>query len=531
MDLPKKFNPEVMSSVNLWQLYPEVFAREAMGWDGTALVSITPQQMELFQAVGRMARAKLKYKDVCEGLAPKSSLTKDDWYYIKKIGISVMSGKGTGKGGVLALLIAWFLWSFDRCKSPITGPSYEHIRKGLMAEIHKWVRYKNPRTGLPISRIADAFEIQRDVLYLKDEGNQSRFFAVRTAPANANESQQRGTLDGWHEDAMMVVADEAASIPDGVFTSFTTTLTRPFNFAVLVFNPTKASGFAYETHHGPRAESWIQLHWDSRESPLVTPAQLETMERDYGREGPEYRINVLGLPPTDDPSSLISRSWIQAAVDRWNASSASVWENYPVIAGFDPAREGRDESAYVVRQGKRVIRSVGVRLTKSDELGDWALQQMAADEVDVMFIDSVGIGGPMMDYMKRSMSNPQKLRAADVTREATSGRFYRLRDEKWWKLREEFERGLIQIPNDRILINELGSVRQAPVNAKNQTCVETKKQMCNRGMPSPNRADALMMTLFANDVALQAAGRAKDADDDEYGDPEDTFSGASWMGR
>jgi len=512
-----------------WQLYPEVFAREAMGWTAKNGINLTPQQLDLLRTVSDMAISKLKYKDVVDGRMAESELTERDWFYIKKQGISVMSGKGTGKGGALVLLIAWFLAMFDRCKSPITGPSYEQLRRGLMAEFHKWATYKSPTTGEPISPLATEFEIQRDMIFLKSQGPKSRFFAVRTAPPDANESQQRGVLDGWHEDAMMIVVDEAAAVPDGVFTSFNTTLTKPFNFAVLAFNPFKASGFAYETHFGAKAEAWVQLHWDARESPLVTEAQLQAMERDYGSEGPEYRINVLGLPPTDDPSSLISRNWIQAAIDRHNAGCNDHWADYPVIAGFDPAREGRDESAYVVRQGKRILKVEGVRLTKSNELGDWALQRMAADEVDIMYIDSVGIGGPMMDYMRLSLQNPYALRAADVTRAASNSKYYRTRDEMWWKLRSWFEQDLIQIPPDRVLINELGSIRQGITNNKGQTTVETKKQMRDRRMPSPNRGDALMMTMFANDDVACKGPRGVQSDYDD--DDRSSHSNVSWMGR
>jgi hypothetical protein len=520
---------QVMETLAEWQMWPQVYAREAMGWEGgPGIPEVTEQQAELFRAMGEMAQAKLKYKDVCDNRAPKSSLTERDWYYINKQGISVMSGKGTGKGGVLALSICWFLQMFDRCKSLITGPSFDQIKDGLMAECHKWINFKSPATGEPISAVGADFEILSDKIYLKSEGSKSRFFAVRTAPPDANESAQKGTLAGWHEEAVLIIVDEASHVQDGVFTGFNTTLTRPFNFAVLVFNPIKASGFAWETHYGPRADSWVQIHWDSRKSPLVTKAQLDTMERDYGKDGPEYRINVLGLPPVDDPSSLIAQTWIQNAVDRWESDTDETWKDYPTIAGFDPAREGKDESAYVVRKGMRVIRTAGSRLTKSDELGDWALQQMAADEVDVMYIDSVGIGGPMMDYMRKTMRNPFALRAADVTKAAVNERYYRIRDEKWWDVRKCFEENLIQIPPDRILKNELGSIKQAGQTDKGKTRVETKKEMKARGMPSPNRGDALMMTRFANDDAVVAAKRGDDGYDanDEPGN-----SGLSWMGR
>lgn len=523
-----------------WKWHPEVFVREAMGLDGTVPGPIGPlkateQHLELFRAVGKMARAKWKYKEVLEGLRPRSDLTEEDTEQVNKQGISVMSGKGPGKGFAGSMLIDWFLLMHPRCKSPITGPSYEQVRKGLMAEIHKWLNYKDPRTGKPISIVADEFEVQRDMIFLKKEGNQSRFFAVRTAPPSANEEQQKSTLDGWHEEAMMVVVDEAAGVGNGVFNSFRTTLTRPFNFAIIFFNPTRNEGFAYDTHFGKEREAWVQIHWDSRDSPLVTEAQIQSMIRDFGEDGPEYRINVLGLPPKDDPTAMIPRTWIQSAIDRYedDPDPEKTWENHPVIAGFDPGGGGADKSAYVSRKGKRVKTIDAINEPDFAKLGDWVFQKMREDEVDILFIDTVGIGAPMLSYMKKDAERngfkSSQIRAADVRRTALNTKYFRMRDQAWWDLRKLFQDGEIQMPNNSKLKNQLGAIRQGKLNSKGETTVETKEQMKARGVASPNEGDALMMTMFAAENSLLDAKRAAAGIDDYDDEPDDP--GVSWMGR
>lgn len=431
----------------------------------------------------------------------------------------------TGKGSILSVLIAWFLYMFDRCKSPITGPSFDQVKKGLMAEFHKVLTWKDKVTGLPISLLHDAFEIQRDLIFLKSVGGKSRFFAVRTAPPDADEEKQKSVLDGWHEEAVMAVIDEGAGVGDGVHKSFVTTLTSPFNFMVLAFNPTRNEGFAYDTHFGPQAESFIQLHWDSRESELVTEVQLEAMERAFGKGGPEYRINVLGLPPIDDPDSLIPPSWVYRAICRHRADDGTVWADYPKIAALDPARGGSAESALLIRQGKRVTYVEGKNEPDSSKLGDWALQMISDHDIEELWIDTIGIGGPIYDYMRRKT---KKVRSCDVAQEAISGRFYRLRDELWWKLRKEFETDTMQIPDDAKLRNELGAIKQAKPTAKGKTRVETKEEMKSRGVASPNRGDALMMTMMAHDDVLLEAKRERD----EYEDGDDGHNNqVSWRGR
>ena len=71
----------------------------------------------------------------------------------------------------------------------------------------------------------------------------------------------------------------------------------------------------------------------------------------------------------------------------------------------------------------------------------------------------------------------------------------RLRDELWWRVRTAFERGLISIPDDKELQNELMSIKYEP-DRQGRTVIQSKKKMRIEGVPSPNRADALMMTFY-----------------------------------
>jgi len=68
----------------------------------------------------------------------------------------------------------------------------------------------------------------------------------------------------------------------------------------------------------------------------------------------------------------------------------------------------------------------------------------------------------------------------------------RLRDELWWRGRDEFERGVISIPNDPLLMGDLNAPRYEEVGGKIK--IETKKEMKARGLDSPNRADSLIQT-------------------------------------
>jgi len=70
-----------------------------------------------------------------------------------------------------------------------------------------------------------------------------------------------------------------------------------------------------------------------------------------------------------------------------------------------------------------------------------------------------------------------------------------------WTLREVFERGEIDIdPDDDVLAAQLGSIKWT-VDLRGRIKIESKDDMRKRGMPSPDRAEAVMF-LFVERFSL-----------------------------
>jgi hypothetical protein len=92
--------------------------------------------------------------------------------------------------------------------------------------------------------------------------------------------------------------------------------------------------------------------------------------------------------------------------------------------------------------------------------------------------------------------------------------FRRLRDELYWRLREAFEQGRISISEeaaypdgtaDSELINQLATVKYKFTD--NKLVVESKDDRKRRGLPSPDRAESLMMTFAQDMVGLRPAAQ------------------------
>ena len=481
-----------------WQKSMVHFVTEFLGID-----YIDPLQLRAIKAMQLLVWAKVKRWQK-KRLSPKEAKVVD------KIGISIMAGKGVGKDALMAWGIIWFLACFASSKIPMTGPSEDQVKDILLAEIAKWVnRLKDD--GTPACMFPDLIKIQAKKVFVNGGENPGAnwYAKIRVARQDASDEQKSRTLDGWHEDFMMVAVDEAASVSDAVFKAFDTTLSRPVNFVLMIFNPTRDHGYAYETHFGKRAKHWIRIHMDARQSTLVLPSQIEQIRDTYGEDSVEYQVNVCGNPPKGTSKSLIPYDRVVAATKRQDNG-----RNEPVLMGIDVARHGVDKSVVVVRQGF-TVKEIHVYENKDlVEFADLAGNHIIDNNPERVYIDTCGVGAGTYDVLKRRF--PGKLFPVDVNRKASLSpkqmgrpdriRFNRLRDELYWRVRQAFIDGLFVIPKNQDLIKELASIREEDTE-DGRLKIESKVRLKRRGGKSPNIADALMITMMGNIQALRARKR------------------------
>src|SRR3954471_20744026 len=82
-----------------------------------------------------------------------------------------------------------------------------------------------------------------------------RAFAVRRTASKDNPE----ALQGFHAEHLLFLIDEASGIPDIVFEVGIGALSTPGAKVVMAGNPTRTSGFFYDTHHSLR-DRWHTMH-------------------------------------------------------------------------------------------------------------------------------------------------------------------------------------------------------------------------------------------------------------------------------
>jgi hypothetical protein len=145
--------------------------------------------------------------------------------------------------------------------------------------------------------------------------------------------------------------------------------------------------------------------------------------------------------------------------------------------------------------------------TESEALVGWIMGKVFAHEPQLVMIDPIGVGWGIAGMLRARLPH---LRLIDVNVSEVASenhRFYRLRDELYWRIRELFEKRIISVPDDPILLGEATSIKFEEPNGVVK--IESKKDMRRRGVKSPNRFDALCLTEYYSTEATRLVGRTR----------------------
>jgi phage terminase large subunit len=393
--------------------------------------------------------------------------------------VSIRSGHGTGKSAFMAWCVLWFMSCYYPCKVPATAPTSHQLEDILWAEIAKWHAAMRER----VPQLANEFEWTKERFYLKSNPNES-FAVARTARPERPEA-----LQGFHSENILFLIDEASGVAENVFQVAEGALSTEGAFVVMAANPTREEGYFYDSHHKMR-DRWAALHWDGEQSPMVSRQYVDDMRAKYGVDSPIYQVRVKGNFATAT-DGVIPLSLCEAARVREVQPIASA----PVIWGLDVARFGDDSTALAKRKGnvqlepcrewygKDTMQTAGIIKLEYDG---------AKEKPSVINVDVIGIGSGVVDRLNE-LGLPVK--GVNVAESASACEQYnRLRDELWFLGREWLEARDCRLADDDELIGELVTPK-FQILSSGKIKVEGKDELKKRGVASPNRADAWLLTF------------------------------------
>lgn len=384
-----------------------------------------------------------------------------------------------GKTTLNAWLILWFLLTRNDCKVPVAANSQDQLRDTIWPEIAKWHRL------LP-DELQGMIEVQAERV-VNSKNPEGCFAVARTARKENPEA-----LQGFHAKHLLFLVDEASGVDDIIFEVGMGALSTEGAKVVLAGNPTRASGFFYDTHHSLRAR-WKTMRVNSEDVPRAR-GHIEDIIAKYGKGSNAYRVRVLGEFPTADDEAVIPLDLVIAATTR----EVVKLDYYPVW-GLDVARFGDDRTALAKRRANELLEPIkwwhGQDLMQTVGRLQHEYETCHPDlKPKEILIDAIGLGAGVLDR-GREIGLP--VRGVNVGEAAAIKENYaRLRDELWFRGREWFEARDCRIPKDDALIAELTGPLYTFTSA-GKIVVESKDEMKKRGLRSPDLADAFLLTFAA----------------------------------
>lgn len=404
--------------------------------------------------------------------------------------VSVRSGQGVGKTGLEAVTVIWYLCCRPNPKVICTAPTRQQLNDVLWAEIAKW---------LEGTLVKNFLKWTKTKVYMI--GNEERWFATaRTATKPEN-------MQGFHEDYMLFVVDEASGVADNIMEAILGTLSGAENKLLMCGNPTRTSGVFYDSHHRDRAD--YKTHKvSSYDSSRASKDNIERLIRKYGQDSDVVRVRVYGEFPKSEPDTFIHLEKVEAATMREvyvnENGERIIPEEAPLEIGVDVARYGDDETTIVPRIGNYV--PLFERYSKQDTMMTAGqVLRLAKESMRkygrpscVIKIDDDGVGGGVTDRLREIvMEEGLHITVVDCHnggRAEEPENYENWGSEAWATIRDLLHDGDIQIPNDDDLVGQL-STRKYRVTSKGRIALESKDEMKKRGLRSPDRADALVLAF------------------------------------
>ena len=451
---------------------------------------------------------------------------------------AVRACHGVSKTFSAAEIAVWFLNSFSNSKVITTAPTYMQVKDLLWSEIGHIYR---------TSRV----KLDGECLTIQIKTDHSEHFAV----GFSTDKPQRA--EGWHAPAILFIFDEAKGIPAWLWDSVKGLITGGF-YRWLAISTTDGvvPGEPYEKCFR-RDSGWNTIHISAYDSPystgekftgitipdlsrldkferhevdpndvviqIASPKWIAECKKDWGEDSVLFNTKVRGEIDEGGSDTIIKLSQVMRMFD--NSKKADFDDVGETEIGVDVARGGSDDTAFFMRQGLKVVKTMVIPSkalpvkAKTVYICD-ELEKFADHDKDISIkVDDTGVGGAVTDIMQ---DRGYGIFPINFQQEALrKKRYANAISEMWYETAKVVEN--ISCLEDPRLQTELVN-RKGGQDKRGRLVVESKddyKKRCgaeNRDVRSPDKADAFLLCFYnrswgADFEALGEGGmRAKEED-------------------
>jgi hypothetical protein len=394
----------------------------------------------------------------------------------KLVQVAVMSPNEGGRSSLLVSGIAtWWLALHVRGKVGITTADQKQLNE----------------------QILPALEINKQKM-VGWHSVQSPYYRLMTPTGGrliAFTTDDAGRVEGLHkgndiESPLLWIIDEAKNVKQEIFTGVDRC---SYNAKLLSSSPGLKRGVFFDAFTKDKAQ-YVTVQAGLNDCPHISRDKVDRIIATYGEEHPFTQ------------SSIYGHFMDQDEVNRYILSDADLQRcltNPPefkpgLVVLFCDSGGGHDENVIVRREGNKIEIVCGWREANKEAaagrfIREWVQQkvkpeQVIVDAADKELWDLCERGGWPVRRQNFGMSLPQ------------NGVYTSWSAMAWMEGAAEISRCEWILPRDDTLFAEL-TTRQKSLNVRGKWQAEEKYNMRKRGVPSPNRADAVLGSMAVQDYA------------------------------
>lgn len=380
--------------------------------------------------------------------------------------VVLKAANGSGKTqGIASVAVLWHCAVFPKSQVVTTAGVYRQVKEQL---------WGNLRTHK--DKLGSGWQINTTDL-LAPNGSRAIGFSTDDA----------AKFEGWHNDNLLIILDEAKSIPDEIWEAVQR-CNAP-RIRILVMSSTGTTdGFFAEAFHQKRkffsthsvtaydcphlSEEWIegQLEYWKPHHPLVRSMIFsefrEATFSDYVISAKKW-AECLDNPPDHQPA--------------------------PRMAFIDWAAGG-DENVVAIMHGNKVDELICWRDTDTMASANRAAVELSRRGISMSHVwaDDGGLGHPINDALAKNGMPVRRL--LNNWKPTQKDHFANLGAELWFEAARLIERREVILLDDEILMQQATS-RMVATSVGGKLGLEKKEEMRARGLSSPDRADAVLLLI------------------------------------
>jgi hypothetical protein len=387
---------------------------------------------------------------------------------------ALASGHGVGKSAETAWIILWAMSTRPHLAGWATANTMQQLKSKTWRELSVWHK-----------RAINAHWFVWTATRFYQAANQETW-GIDAIPWSEHNSE---AFAGLHAEHVLMIMDEASSIADVIWEVSEGAMTTPRAMWFAFGNPTRTTG-RFRECFGKHKHRWSTAQIDSRTCKMTDKRRLQEWLDDHGEDSDFYRVRVRGEFPRQASNQLISSESVHYA--RKNNMPMNEYMLHPIVIGVDVARFGADETVITARQGRKQLLQKTYRGLDNMQVGARAAElYRELQNVKALFVDEVGTGSGVVDYL-RMMGYP--VIGVNAGAKATKDKLYvNKRAEIWCRLRDWLDAGA-DIIDDPDLAEQI-TATEYDYTPKEQIRLEKKDDLKARGLPSPDRAEALALTF------------------------------------